>query len=502
MVNEELLTSLQHASYATESTRISIPDDLFVAMSQPARIFFWAALDLEPGLINAHQFLTEWDEGTRQIFAEQSPGVQMEILAFMCCITHEWTHHFDLLGTPFGANMHAKFCREYLAFQRWAPTLIRDAPELFDAPLTDWLAVHPAGPEEARRLISTGPLGQAEVELRGPGLFDEVMRDAFPRRIRTGWGEHSDLPMVRLAGDRQYEKVTVNELWTTIRGPNESTYVSPYQIIEGRAFALNLVYMWHLLGGHGGSAGAAGGSLNSIQVMRTYLHTYYAHPDAARRYLTALEIIGGRSVDELLAAGDPHAVDRVLSSTVIATWYALHSPPPVTEDDVRQSLTGRFIAAARVTTHNDPARVKGEALGLMRGIDDITHEIGSKPASILLEQAAQVIQATREENRSCADNEMRDWFNRLLRAIEVTARRRAPAGYASSWGLCGTGNVLDAIDEPLDVGVGQLADAPERVREWHRLRRLILYKRGYRQDKIVQLRTWFGSCGDGATSTG
>lgn len=83
------LARLHHASYATETTLISIPDDLFDALSSPASIFFWSVLDIDPGPVRADQFLTEWDIGTRQLFAQQDPNVQMEILAFLCCITHE-----------------------------------------------------------------------------------------------------------------------------------------------------------------------------------------------------------------------------------------------------------------------------------------------------------------------------------------------------------------------------------------------------------------------------
>lgn len=56
-------------------------------------------------------------------------------------------------------------------------------------------------------------------------MFDEVMRGAFPRRIRTGWGEHTEIPTVRFAGDRDYEKVNVNQVWSTIRG--HDTFASP-----------------------------------------------------------------------------------------------------------------------------------------------------------------------------------------------------------------------------------------------------------------------------------
>ena len=81
--------------------------------------------------------------------------------------------------------------------------------------------------------------------------------------------------------------------------------------------------------------------------------------------------------------------------------------------------------------------------------------------------------------------------NKVFTAIQVTLTARAPAGYASDWGLTTAGNVLAAIDEALDAGVGQLYDAPARVSEWYKLRNLVLYKRGQRQEKVSALSAWF-----------
>lgn len=457
---------------------------MFEGLSKGARIFFWLILpDISSGDVQATEFLNDWDAETRRRFHEQDVDVQMEIFGFVSSITHEWTHHFDLLGTPFGANYHAKLCREYLAFQRWVPTLISSGAALFDSPLSDWLASERAGPDEANRLRQSGPLGQALVDLRGPVMFDEVMRGAFPRRIRPGWGEHTEIPTIRLANDREYEKVNVNQLWSTIRGENTFEYVGPYEILEGRALVMNLLFLWHLLGYEASERN------RTLELLRTYIETYYSE---APRYLTALEIIHGAPVAQLFADRDPVAVYRCLTSTELASWYALHAPPPVVPDDTLQSLTVRFVVAARETAHHDWMRVPGGAIALLQAIDDAYTDIGTKPAHDLLKQSAQVLALTRRLNGECADPIMRDWFDKVLNAIQVTATARAPAGYASDWGLTTAGNVLAAIDEALNAGVGQLYDAPTHVSEWYELRNLVLYKQGRRGEKVSALSAWFG----------
>lgn len=478
-----LRAALSQASYASGTTLISVPPTLFESLSQEARVFFWLMLpDISPGGVQANEFLKEWNAETQQRFHEQDVDVQMEIFGFVSCITHEWTHHFDLLGTPFGANYHAKLCREYLAFQRWVPTLISSGAALFDFPLSDWLASEPAGPDAASRLMQSGPLGQALVDLRGPVMFNEVMRGAFPRRIRVGWGEHTEIPTVRLANGREYEKVNVNQLWSTIRSESTFSYVGPHEILEGRALVMNLLFLWHLLDYEDGEL------TRTLELLGTYIETYYSD---APRYLTTLEIICGAPVEELFADDDPVAVYRCLTSTQLASWYALHAPPPIVEDDTLQSLTVRFVFAARETSQHDWMSVRGGAIALLQAIDDTYSDIGTKSAHDLLKQSAQVLALTRGLNGECADPIMRDWFDKVLTAIQVTLTARAPAGYASDWGLTTAGNVLAAIDEALDAGVGQLYDAPARVSEWYKLRNLVLYKRGQRQEKVSALSAWF-----------
>jgi hypothetical protein len=455
------------------------------ALSLRAKTFFAQVIDFRTGDMSLEDLLNHWSSSGRQFFADQSDEVQMEICAFVCAISHEWTHHFDLLGTPFGANLHAKYCREYLAFKEWSSELIQRKPEVFDSPLSDWLATEPAGRDVAIRLVESGPTGKAMADLRGPVGFDEVLGGkAFPRRIKIGWGANTGRSTIRLAGNRTYEKITVNQVWTSLRGEHISTYLGPYEILEGRAFVLNLLFIWRL------AVGDDDGPTDILGLLLRYVNTYYSD---APRYLTALEIIAGTSVQELLATGDRRRVFLALTTTVIATWYALHSPPPVDEDDVLQSMTGRFIFLARVSADNpDWTRLKGEDIGLMTGTDDHFAKLGTKPSSRLLQQAAEVTSRTRELNSKYgSDDEIRNWFDAVLLALQTTLRYRIPDGYKSAWGLCYSGNSLDCLDDALDAGAGQLDNAPSRLQDWYSLRSLVLYKRGQRQDKIARLKAWF-----------
>jgi hypothetical protein len=194
----------------------------------------------------------------------------------------------------------------------------------------------------------------------------------------------------------------------------------------------------------------------------------------------------------LFAHRDAVGVYRCLTSTQLASWYALHAPPPVVPDDTLQSLTMRFVIAARETAQHDWMRFQGGAIALLQAIDDAYGDIGTKSAHDLLKQSSQVLAFTRSMNGECADPIMRDWFDEVLNAIQLTATARVPDGYASNWGLTTAGNVLAAIDEALNAGVGELYDAPARVSEWYDLRNLVLYKHGQREKKIAALTAWFG----------
>lgn len=478
---------LAKTSYSWTTTKISVPSTLMEAMSKMAQSFFWFLLDVPtsrgPGALRGDQLLAHWDPESRRYFAGLQPEVQTEICACVCAISHEWIHHFDLLGTPFGANLHGKLCREYLAFQKWAPLLTEEHPDFFDRPLTDWLADTRAGPETAQALIESGPLGHAQVELRGPVRFYEVVHGAFPRYVTTGWGENTKFPTIKLAGDRQYEKVTVNELWATIRGTGSDGYLGPRDIVEGRAFVLNLLFIWRLVGGADPPDG-----IDALGLMRRYAATYYQD---SPRYTAALEVVAGRTVDNLLATGDRDLVQRELTTTAAITWYALHSPPAIEQDDVLQSITARFLCAAKVAKDNDWRKFKDGPLKLLEGVDEHFVEVGSKPCDALLRQSVLVLELTRTENAACGVPEIRGWYDQILTAIQKTLYTRIGNGYWSPWGLAFSGNPIDHVDDALSAGVGHLEEAPAVVADWYGLRALVLRKQGRREEKISQLRAWF-----------
>ncbi|MFC7724918.1 hypothetical protein ACFQW6_07360 [Nocardioides sp. GCM10028917] len=478
---------LKKTSYSWTTTKISVPPTLLAAMSKMAQSFFWFLLEIptsgDTKALRGDQLLAPWDPESRRYFAELEPEVQVEICACVCAISHEWIHHFDLLGTPFGANLHGKLCREYLAFQKWAPLLTQKCPDVFDGPLMDWLASTPAGPDAAQALVGSGPLGHAQVELRGPVRFYEVVHGAFPRHVTTGWGENTTFPTIKLGGDRQYEKITVNELWSTIRGAGPDGYLSPRDIVEGRAFVLNLLFIWHLVGGADPPDG-----MDALGLLRRYTAAYY---EDSPRYTAALEVVAGQTVDDLLASGDTDLVQRELTTTAVITWYALQSPPPIERDDVLQGITARFLYAAKVAKDNDWRSFKDGPLRLLEGVDEHFAEVGSKPCDALLRQSVQVLELTRTENAACSAPEVRGWYEKVLSAIQRTLHARIGDGYWSPWGLAFSGNPIDHVDDTINAGIGQLEDAPALMTDWYELRALVLRKQGRREEKISQLRSWF-----------
>jgi hypothetical protein len=119
--------------------------------------------------------------------------------------------------------------------------------------------------------------------------------------------------------------------------------------------------------------------------------TYYRD---SPRYTAALEVVAGRTVDNLLVTGDRDLVQRELTTTAAITWYALHSPPPIEKDDVLQGITVRFLLAAKVANDNDWRKFKNGPLRLLEGVDELLGEVGSRPCDALLRQSVQVLELT------------------------------------------------------------------------------------------------------------
>jgi hypothetical protein len=477
----QLTSGLAAAQYKSHLCDVRLPPDLFSLLSSEARAFIRILTETyDAGDYSVYQFLLdEWTDADRTRFEALGPDTQLEVLGFVTGLLHEYTHHVDLLTTPTGANFQSKMLREYLAFQRHWPTLVNAEPPLLDADTTlaDWLARHPAGPDSARDLMARGSLGVAEVELRGPAAFEDMMRGVPPRRVTTGWpGEEKH--SVTLRG-RQYEKLVVNQVWATIDPAAAGVrYLGLREILEGRALALSLFYIFHLLGDR-----LAGDQ----QVILRYVRHFYRN---SAQYKVATATVAGKDLDELCASPGPSLLVAI-QETFVAAWYALHSPPPVVGDDVLMASPSRFLMACRALQENDICGFSSVS-SFFNALDrELSHRLSYKPARELLDQTIDTLESVVGYADECTNPIMRAWFRTVISTIIDVHRARLESGYELSSGMPWNGNVLTGIDASIGDALTRIDSPPTEVTKWFTLRSAVLYTRGGAKG-LKQLEDWFG----------
>lgn len=464
------------AGYNVYTTKINYPSDSLHVLNPLAKALILFDIDLakSKSLSPIDLVPDEWDDTQRALFYKISVKDQIDVCAFITSIVHELIHHMDLLRTPFGASLHEKLCREYLAFERWTPTLL-DAPVgFFDQPLADWAVSIASGPSETKKLLEGAMLDQALAYLRGPIAFDEVRRGTMPRHIRDGWGRNIDL--LTLTGGRNYEKVTVNQLWATLRLKDEPCYLSPNHIIEGRTLALCLIYLLHLLGEDS----------SAIDVVRRYVNQFY---NGKSTYLALLEILSGTDVATLFNE-NIDTLKRRLWETAANGWYSLHSPVSVEEDDVLQSMTARCVQAARLMRDTNLFTFSKVSKFLL-AIEDYYSRGGARPIGDSFNISAERLNLTISMCDDIKDPQMRNWYHDILRVIRDDLLERIPSEYELGTGLPPDGNPIRWADNGANRCF-RLRDAPERVTEWYVLRQLLLTKQGRAEEKMERLRDFFG----------
>lgn len=392
---------------------------------------------------------------------------------FLTVIIHESQHHFDLLRTPFGLSVHEKLAREYVAFERWAPTLLENE-NIFNEPLAEWALSLAPGEEISAQLAGGSPLEQAMFDLRGTIAFDEVRRGAPPRHITDGWGKTEGAIVIR---GQAWKPVVVNRLWLTVRTPWDHSYLGPNEVIEGRTFAMCLLYLTHLFGPGD----------DTREILERYCDTYY---ETATPYIGLIEMQAGRSLKELLAA-DISVVVSILYEVIIASWFALHAPVSVEDVDVRQSVATKYLLAARFlsTGGMHGQRNSDDLLELM---DREFAPTGALPVRLGLARAAGRAEGARNRVKEAKDTEMRAWYDAILAVIARDLARRIEDGYSCRSGMPDDGNSLRAsrFDEGA-MDAMELEVATPRVREWYRLRNVVVYTFGNMPEKVAAIRSFF-----------
>jgi hypothetical protein len=465
-------------SYNVYSTRMALPDAQFRDLSKGAQeIVRFGGIEPLTGIVPSPIAMVpdSWDPSYKELFFALSCAERIDLCGFLTVIIHECQHHFDLLRTPFGLSFHEKLAREYLAFERWLPTLL-EHPEIFDAPLAEWLLSRPPGEDVSAQLAKGSLLERAMFDLRGPMAFDEVLRRVPPRRITDGWGMTIGNIVIR---GQAWQPITVNRLWLTARTPWEHGYLGPSEVLEGRTLAMCLLYLTYLLGP----------SDRTREVLQAYCDAYYK---GVTKYIGLLEMQAGMPLKELLAT-DIRTITLVLHEVMIASWYALHAPVTVNDGDVQQSVATKYLLAGRSLAARGP-QSPTEPVELLDLMDQKFAPIGAIPVREGLARAAGRAEGTRDRIKEIADPEMRAWYDALLAVIGRDMVRRIQGGYRCRTGMPDDGNSLreGRVDEGANE-VMELVPAGGRVLEWYELRERVVYLLGLTaEEKINDLRTFFG----------
>ena len=465
------------AGYNIYTTEINYPVDSFEALSSSAKVLVrLGMLDLAAsGYINPIELVPdEWNEFHRELFHRMSDEEKIDVCAFVTAIIHEFLHHMDLLRTPFGASLHEKLCREFVNFERHAPTLLEEPISFFNQPFADWCQSALTGPDEAMRLQEGSALDQALVSLRGTVAFDEFRRGTMPRHVEEGW--NGNTKPLKLAGGRQYEKVTINQVWVSIRIKDGSYYLSPNEIIEGRTLATCLLYLLHLIGEDSAA----------INVIKKYIDRFNR---GLAKNLSLLEILAGQDVATLLKE-DISTIKKRLWETVINGWYSLHAPVSAEKSDILQSMTARCTQMARVMRDTDIRSFSTINKFLSTVEDYYASQLNARPIADSLSLSADRLGQTISACQSCKDAELRSWYSKILKVIQNDLIERVADGYELGTGLPPDGNPVRWSDDGA-IRCVELPAASERVHEWYALRQLLITKRGRADEKIARLRGFF-----------
>jgi hypothetical protein len=474
---------LAGAAYHRYIAKVQI-DIRFDDLSVGARVLLREASDLyDEGLYDETTFLGAiWSDAVREAFFDLEISDRMEVCGFLTCLLHERVHDLDMLLSPFGVNFHTKLARERLAFERHTSFLVEHR-SLLNTPLADWLSPGDAGIEAIEKLLES-PQGRAKVELRGSVAFDERLRGAPPRRVKPGWGSRTD--SVTLAG-HTYRKATVNQVWPTLQLTDHS-YLGPQDVIEGRAVAVTLLYLRSQLGN----------SPSAMATILKYIETFYDQEPSP--YFTVARLLTAARLTDSLGS-DAETAFRVVEDIAVATWYALHTFPPVRIElpdklqsaSVLMSLEGRLLLFLRAHRDGNDWRAFSSISAYLRALDASppAQELDYFTAQETIRYCIDLIGLTLSAIASMRNHEVRLWYERLFADMAASLNARGFDPYDSAYGSPRVPNPAASLDRMSSELVLSLPPAPQQLVEWMDDRSIILYGFGEPEMKVEMLRRHF-----------
>ena len=411
------------------------------------------------------------DRMTMDSFAALSNDQKAEVLGFFTFQIHELTHHFDFLITPLGTNFHSKLFREYRAFQRLAPLMLREG----SVPAGRFVDYDPAagGKHPSDEFLSAWKEAHdidATLEALGDGGMPPRAQNVTP-----GWGD-SNKPLVLL--NHPVDRVTVRGFLYTIAVPDEpGWYLRPSTILETRAMTHCLMWILKLFG-HDERA------LDPICI---YLDAFYGRETIAPDYRFLFDqlegaLAGGNGFHTFVRKAPAQLLRQFLMMADAACWYALQAPPPMEDASaLRSNPVIRLIHALRFLYDAYRNRkAYSTAVDAMLAMDAAKEAPAFELTDIgrILAYCSGFAQYLRQLNeREISDPVFKTHFDRVLGVQQRQLAQRVAKGYISYAGMPEDGHPVLGLRNPQDVDDlafdAYAADA--RVREWFAFRQEFLY---------------------------
>jgi hypothetical protein len=500
----DLQKALGHARLDTKRATLILPVDLSSALSSHARFFVLFMTDSPTtgrALGPADILPNDWSPDVREAFFDLPLDAQIEALGFVTAVQHELIHYLDLLTTPFGVNLHTKGVLEYLAFEAMVPDLLEKPTLTLKNPLVDYLSeTFEVGwllDNRDADLSSAVARGQA---LAGKVAFDDYTSGAPPRRVKPGWGTAAATGTAFTIKGQTYEAVTVNGVWPTLRDTAMDDYFGPFELLEGRALTLVLRYLRHLLGDAPGRE----------KILLRYIGTFY--PQTHRRYRRLLEIISGESLEDVLTMHTPPEVDNLLMLAQGLSWYALHGPPPLSEEHVASALpTLRFVVGLRAWEESDEMDF-ASMVKFLNAVDRAPFciKLGFVDADESLSISLQALSLISGYLESITRKGIREHFQSIFSCQEEVMRARIGHGYASWYGNPEHGNPVEGLDDTLACALERMGEERAEFSAWLSVRGSVLYEHMPMASRAAALQSWwpndrdtskFGEQGSGRIGT-
>jgi hypothetical protein len=384
---------------------------------------------------------------------------RVDLCAFLTVVMHECQHHFDIMRTPFGLRIHEIAAREFHAFERLAPYLVNH-PKTLAAPLSDWVLSQPPGTPSQDVLRTGSDTRQAEIDLRGTLPYDEFRRGTPPRNVSKGVQK---LNMEGLVVRGQlWPLLTVNQLWPTV-ARRDGRYLSPTDILEGRALAMSLLYLYDLMGP----------TPTTIATIRAFVEEYYSNTDAGT-YTSLLEIHAGRQIAAIWEL-PPREIRGLCHDVMWSSWFAFHAGVGGHAEDANFNVSMRCLMAAS-SLYCSSEELGNANVGAIQRVDAAL-AAGGAPTGLttIVDAIDRCVLVLTVYVNNIADPIMKEWFGTVLTTIGSELQRRYREGYECLSGTPHDGNSLRAART--DVGANEImgvAPGGERVARWFEVRRLVV----------------------------